>query len=72
MKERIIPFILLGVAIVVFALGMMLLFYLLLLGAAVGFILFLATWIRDKFFPTKKIVRHEHEKKSGRIIDHDK
>lgn len=51
--NQIVPFILAGVAIVAFAFGIMLLAYLFLFGALVGFILFLIAWIRSRFLRPK-------------------
>jgi nitrate/nitrite transporter NarK len=67
--NQLIPFIMAGMAIVALAFGIMLLAYLFVFGAILGFILFLALWIRDKFFLPKKAVKPKE--KSGRIIDSD-
>lgn len=67
--SKLLPFIFLGIAIVAIAFGMLLLFYLFAIGALVGLILFIATWIRDKFFPPKKLPKPT--RKSGRTIDSD-
>lgn len=67
--NQLIPFLLIGIAIVAFAFGIMLLAYLFLFGAIVGFVLFGINWLREKFFPTKTITKAE--KKQGRIIDTD-
>lgn len=63
-----VPFILLGVAIVAFAFSIFILAYLFLIGALVGLILFLIAWIRERFFKSKQSV---NQSKSGRIIDTD-
>lgn len=65
--NQIIPFLLAGVAIVAFTFGIMLLAYLFLFGAAIGFVLFLISWIRQRFFAPKTPVKPQ--KPSGRIID---
>lgn len=67
--NQLIPFLLIGIAIVAFAFGIMLLAYLFLFGAIIGFILFLVSWLRAKLFPKKTIT--QPKKKSGRIIDSD-
>lgn len=67
--NQIIPFILAGVAIVALVFGIMLLAYLFLFGALVGFILFLISWIRGRFFTQKTVAKPR--KTSGRIIDTD-
>jgi hypothetical protein len=67
--NQLIPFILIGVAVVAFAFGIMLLAYLFLFGAIVGFVLFIITWMREKFFPQKNVPATK--KNTGRIIDSD-
>jgi len=67
--NQLIPFLVIGVVIVAFAFGIVLLFYLFLLGAIVGFILYIISWIRHRFFPTKTLTKQQ--RKSGRIIDSD-
>lgn len=67
--NQIIPFLMMGMAIVALIFGIVLLSYLFIFGAILGLILFTAIWIRNKFFPPKKIIKPE--KKSGRIIDSD-
>lgn len=73
--NQLIPFIFIGIAIVAFAFGILILAYLFLFGAFIGFILFIVAWIRDRFFPPKSpMVRrttHKAQRKSGRIIDSD-
>lgn len=62
---RLIPFVMLGIAIVAFLFGLMLLTYLFVFGAIVGLALFGITWLKEKFFsPKKQLV------KRGRTIDH--
>jgi len=65
--NQLIPFILIGIALAAFAFGIMLLAYLFLFGAMVGFILFIVAWIREKFFLKKTITKTK--KTTGRIID---
>lgn len=67
---RLIPFLLFGIAIVAFVFGIMLLAYLFFFGAIVGLILFLATWIKEKLFPTKTLTR-PHNIRRGRTFDSD-
>ena len=66
---KIIPFLLIGIAIVAFSFGIVLLAYLLFLGAIVGMVLFIISFIRDKFFPKKP--KPSVTKKSGHTIDSD-
>lgn len=69
--ERIIPFIFLGIMIVLIVAGFILLSYVLIFGAAIGLVLYFIAWIRDKFFKKSKNQYPEKLKKSGRTIDHD-
>jgi hypothetical protein len=66
---RIAPFLLLGVGIVAFIFGMIILAYLLFFGAMLGLVLFAAVWIRQKFFASKEI--SVPTRRRGRTIDHD-
>lgn len=66
--NQLIPFVLAGIAIVAFAFGIILLAYLFLFGALVGFALFLFAWIRQKFFAPKTVIKPT-PKKTGRTID---
>jgi len=66
--NQLIPFLIVGIVIIAFAFGIILLAYLFLFGALVGFFLFFINWIRHKFFAPKKIIV---KTKSGRIIDSD-
>ncbi|OGT36843.1 MAG: hypothetical protein A3F11_08660 [Gammaproteobacteria bacterium RIFCSPHIGHO2_12_FULL_37_14] len=65
--KQFIPFIFIGIAIVAFIFGIMLLAYLFFFGAIIGLILFIITWIREKFFPVKTPLKPT--KKPGRTID---
>ena len=65
---RLVPFIFLGIAIVAFIFGLMLLTYLFVFGALVGLVLFTVAWIRQKFFASKQI---SVPKRRGQTIDHD-
>lgn len=69
--NRLIPFILMGIALVAFAFGILLLAYLFLFGAIVGLILFTVAWIKSKFFPPKTIQKPTSRSGRGRIIDSD-
>lgn len=66
--QQLIPFLYLGIMIVIFVLGLMFLSYILIFGAIIGSILFIINWIRQKFFSSRQINKR---KSSGRIIDHD-
>lgn len=67
--NKIIPFLMVGIALVAFVLGIMLMVYLFLFGAIVGFILFIISWIRQRYFLPKP--KTKASAKSGRIIDSD-
>lgn len=67
--NQLLPFLLLCIAVVAFVFGIVLLAYLFLFAAAVGVIIFIYAWIRNRLFPRKKPVKPVQ--KSGRIIDSD-
>ncbi len=67
--NKLIPFVLFGIAIVAFIFGIMLLAYLFFLGAIIGVVLFIASWIRSKFFPSKTLTKAS--KRTGRTFDAD-
>lgn len=67
--NKIMPFFLIGIAIVAFSFGLMLLAYLLIFGAIVGSVLYLINWVHSKFFAPKVIAKRT--KPSGRVIDTD-
>jgi hypothetical protein len=69
--NRLIPFIFLGIMIVIFVAGIILLSYLLIYGAIVGIIIYLIVWIKEQLFNKKKSPYPEQKKRSGRTIDHD-
>lgn len=66
----IVPFIVLGIIIVIFVFGIILLSYLLIFGALVGLVLFLIAWVKEKFFPSKHMTTTKN-KKPGITIEHD-
>jgi len=68
---RIIPFLFLGIMLVILIAGLILLSYLLIWGAVVGLVLFLIAWLREKFFPPRHLTKIDKQSKSGRVIDHD-
>ena len=63
------PFITMGIIIVFFAFGIVILAYLFMIGAIVGLILYIISWLRNKLIPRK--IPAKHKRKSGRIIDSD-
>lgn len=67
--NRVIPFIMLGIALVAFAFGIVLLAYLFVFGAIIGLVLYIFTWIKVKFFEPKSIKKTPA--KPGRTIDSD-
>lgn len=67
--KQILPFIFAGIALVALAFGIMLLAYLFFIGALVGLVLYLISYLRAIFFPPKP--RVPSQKPSGRIIDSD-
>lgn len=66
--RKLLPFIGFGIVLVLLLVGVILLSYLLVYGALIGLVLFTVAWLRDKFFPSKKIATRV---KPGRTIDHD-
>jgi hypothetical protein len=70
--SRLVPFIVFGVFLVLFAVGIYLMVYLLIAGALVGLIMFAFSWIKEKLFPSKNLTSRQKENtRSGRTIDHD-
>lgn len=67
---RLIPFIFLGVMIVLLVAGMIIFSYLLIVGALVGLILFMIAWVRDRLFGKKKSTPSQLKDRPGRTIDH--
>lgn len=68
--SRIIPFIICGIIIVALIAGLVLLSYLLVLGAFVGLILFMLAWFKNKIFPPTTIVVTKPPK-DGKTFDHN-
>ena len=68
--SRILPFFYLGIVVVLFIVGLILLSYLLISGAIVGLILFVIAWIVD-FFKKKRSHTIQKKSKKGHTIDHD-
>jgi hypothetical protein len=67
--KQITPFIFLGIALVVFTFGMILLSYLFIFGAAVGLLLFIVNWIKKRFFTRPSTA--QPKRTQGRIIESD-
>lgn len=68
---RLVPFVMLGIALVAFFFGLILLTYLFVFGAIVGLVLFAILWIRDKFFRGKQVTTRKTSPRQGRTIDHN-
>ncbi len=68
--ERLLPFILLGIMIVLGVVGIVLFSYLLIFGALIGLILFIVAWVQG-LFQSKQKKASRLQQKRGRIIDHD-
>ena len=66
----ILPFLLIGIALGAFVLGIVLLAYLFLFGAFIGLTLLIIAWVKQTFFPRKTPVKPT-QKQTGRIIDSD-
>lgn len=67
--NRLKPFILAGILLAVLAFGLVILAYLILIGAAAGSVLFIISWIRERFFRPRE--KKKMPQPSGRIIDSD-
>ena len=65
--NRLIPFIFLGIMLVLLVAGIILFSYLLIFGALVGVVLFIVAWLKQAFFPSKQITK---TKKTPRTFDH--
>lgn len=69
---RIMPFIFLGIMIVVFVAGLVIVSYLLIFGAIVGLFLFCIAWIKDLISKRKNSYPEVKKPRSGKTIDHEK
>ena len=67
---KLLPFLMLGLMIVLFVIGIIFFSYVLIIAVIVGAILYAIAYIRLKFFTRKKPVQKTESK--GRVIDHDK
>jgi hypothetical protein len=68
--NRLLPFIMPGILIVVFIAGMVIFSYLLFWGVLVGLVLFAVSWIKRTFFSTKSPIDQAEKPRRGRIIEH--
>ncbi len=68
---RILPFIALGIFIVILVVGLVVFSYLLIIGAIVGIILFGISWVYNKLTGRKRQKLNKKSPNSGRIIDSD-
>jgi len=70
--SSILPFIFLGIMIVVFLAGIVIFSYVLIFGALIGFILFLISFIKERLFGKQNENTNIQKKpKAGRTINHD-
>ena len=69
--ESLIPFIFIGIVIVVLVFGLVMFSYLLLFGAIVGLILFIFEWVRTKFKQKSTSPKYHKRSHKGRVIDTD-
>ncbi len=69
--QKIVPFIFLGIMLVILVFGIIILSYVLILGAIVGFVLYIIARIKEKFFPSKHLTKTGFSKKPGRTFEHD-
>jgi len=73
---KIMPFIGIGIFLVIVIIALVLLSYVLLIGGAIGLILFCITFLKQKFFPGKSQKTSMHSEKGrkqirSRTFDHD-
>lgn len=66
--QQLVPFLILGIIIVVLIAGVMLFSYLLIFGSLVGLVLFGINWFKEKLFPSKNLTR---TKQTGRTFDNE-
>lgn len=66
--EKVMPYITVGIFIALAIVGIILLSYLLIWGAIIGLVIYAIAYVKERFFPSKKPVKHEQK---GRTIDHD-
>lgn len=76
--NRIIPFIVAGITLVVAVIALLILSSVILWGALIGLIIFTIAYIKNRFFPNKVTTTYEFNKtnrqkeaQKGRIIDYD-
>jgi hypothetical protein len=70
--NQLLPFVMIGIALIAFGFGIMLLAYLFFFGAIFGLILFVINWVRQTFFsPPPSDVPSKQKRTSNRIIDSD-
>lgn len=61
----------LGVLVVLTIVGLIFLSYILLIGAAIGLVLFLFSWLKQRFFSPKRSSTTTDKQSHGRVIEHD-
>jgi hypothetical protein len=69
--HKLTPFIIFGIMIFIFIAGLVILSYILIFGALIGLVLFVAQWLRDKLISRKSSTLPTKTERKGRIIDHD-
>ena len=69
--QRILPFFIFGLMLVVLIAGFILFSYLLILGGIVGLVLFIIAGVREKLFHTRDVTLHKRQSQQGRTFDHD-
>lgn len=68
LKNRVMPFIMLGLFIALFAFGFVLFLYLFLIGSVIGLALFILQWVKDKW-QKKHLKQQPSNQQTKRIID---
>jgi uncharacterized membrane protein len=69
--HKLVPFIILGITLFIFIIGLVIVSYIFIVGALIGLVLFVAQWLREKFASQKISKMPKKVDKKGRTIDHD-
>ncbi len=70
--NRLASFIGMGIFLVLLVVGIIVFSYIILIGAAIGLVLFAIAYVRARFFNrAKQTTPKENSPESGRVIEHD-
>lgn len=68
---RFLPFLIAGLTIVLFVIGLIIFSWILIIAAIVGFVLFLISAISAKFSKTRTFQEELERQEHGRTVDHE-